>query len=250
MGANNAAQKRGTSVNRNRFQLSSLNRKRRGFVAQFRDLALILAMVLSVPAVSWAQAQTPPPRFDLPVAGVHFFSETSNGVGVVGAFTLDGFENQGGVVMASGILQVDLTTPGANTSTLSATLQQALAPDGAALFLPVTIDKATCSDLTIELGPITGLTSPIIISVGNGKNFRDACKIANAKKHKQIDKLVALLNETDAAGTGLKSCGVFEAIRCAFAAATCGGACIAGPVVCLACLASIGYVNCSDCLGI
>lgn len=221
----------------------------------FKSVAIVLSTTLIVPQIASAQA---PPRFSLPLGGHTFLSQTADGVGVIGALNIEGFENQGGEVIATGIVQADLTNTGVNPSSLSPELEASLTPDGTELMLPVKIVSATCSKFDMEIGPVPGLTSPIVVSVGKGKatpgevttdQLPTACELAKAVKNNQADSLVALLNASEGTGGGnLKSCGFLEVIKCAFAATTCGGACILGPVACVACLASIGYLGCQDCI--
>ena len=222
------------------------------------SLTMLLAGALLLPGIASAQA---PPRFSLPLGGHSFLSQTGDGVGIVGALNVEEFSNQDGQLVATGIVQADLLDPAVNPSVLSSDLQATLTPDGAELTLPVSIETATCKDFTMEVGPVPGLVDPILISVGKGKDVAAGtltkkqravwCEMAKAAKKNQTDRLVMLLNQSEGVGGGnLQSCGFIEAIKCAFAATTCGGACITGPPACIACLASIGYLGCKDCLGV
>jgi len=147
-----------------------------------------------------------------------------------------------------------LTTTGVDQSTLPPAVQDALAVEGTVLTLPVQIDNASCNQFTMEVGPVPGLTEPIFVSYsgpqsGPGRLTNiPLCAIAQAVKANEAGLLVKLLNQSN--GVNLASCDFLDALRCAGAAVTCGGACIAGPAVCIACLASIGLVNCASCLGL
>jgi hypothetical protein len=220
-------------------------------------ITLVLAMTLVLPQLASAQS---PQRFSLPVGGHTFLTQTPDGIGIIGAFNIEEFTNQDGQVVATGIVQADLLNPAANTSTLSQALLTALSPNGVEVTMPVNILTATCRNFSMEIGPVPGLMDPIVVSAGKSSpsderldqsKLPTGCQMANALKKGDTDRLVSLLNDSEGvASANVASCGFIEAIKCAFAATTCGGACIAGPAACLACLASIGYVGCKDCLGI
>ncbi|GEM_PF-6249417 len=227
------------------------------FAHLLAGFAFAVAIVLIVPRHASAQSLQ---RFSLPLGGHTFLAQTPDGIAVVGAFNIEEFTNQGGQVVATGIVQADLLNPAANTSTLSQDLQTALSPNGVEVALPVKVTTATCRSFTMELGPVPGLTGSIVVAAGKSspealKGAKDklpaACQMAKALRKGDTDRLVSLLNDSEGVGSSnVKSCGFIEAIKCAFAATTCGGACIAGPAACIACLASIGYVGCKDCIGI
>ena len=220
-------------------------------------MALALAIGLVLPTIASAQS---PQRFSLPLGGHTFLNQTPDGIGILGAFNIEEFSNQSGQIVATGIVQADLLNASANTATLSQDLQGALTSGGVEVTVPVKITTATCRSFTMELGPVPGLAGPIVVAAGQssaadlrlGKGkLSGACQMAKALRKGDTDRLVTLLNDSEGVGSGnVKSCGFIEAIKCAFAATTCGGACIAGPAACIACLASIGYVGCKDCMGI
>lgn len=52
----------------------------------------------------------------------------------------------------------------------------------------------------------------------------------------------------DAEGLDLQGCSAMRWISCGAAVAICGVTCLAGPEVCIPCLAGIGMSMCLDCL--
>ena len=137
----------------------SVDRKRRRMFSHVAKL--LAATMLLFPVVTLADA---PPRFSLPVGGNQVFDQTENGVGVIGTFSITGFDTQNGGLFAVGVVQADLTETGIDESGLPSLVQQALTPDGVAVELPVKITNATCNELTMELGPVPGLSVPILLS--------------------------------------------------------------------------------------
>ncbi len=226
-------------------------KQRPTFVSIARFLAIAMFLL---PTIAFADVQ---PRFSLPADGNQFFSQTNDGVGVIGSLSITGFEDQGGVLFAIAVLQADLTETGINESTLPPLVQAALAPDGTAVELPVKITNATCNQLTMEAGPIPGLVEPIILSYSAPSRpvpdafilSQDLCEIAQVAHRGNARQLAQVLNQSQGPGA-LKSCGILDALKCAGASVTCASACLAGPAVCILCLGSIGLLSCKECLGL
>jgi hypothetical protein len=220
-----------------------------------RIARLLAAAMFLFPTLTLADA---PPRFSLPIGDNQFFDQTEAGVGVVGTFSITGFNAQDGILFAVGVVQADLTEIGIDESSLPSFVQQALTPDGAVVELPVKITSATCSQLTMELGAVPGLSSPILVSYeAPGKPVfdsslisQDLCEIARIAQTKNPAALAEMLDQNQGPPGALRSCGIFEALQCAGASVTCASACLAGPVACIACLGSIGLLSCKDCLGL